>query len=58
MPASRINLLVDQAKAVAALARLHQAQLLADLRLSGCKLGLLVNFSVVLLKQTIKRKSL
>jgi GxxExxY protein len=49
---------IVEAKAVAALACLHEAQLLAYLRLSGCRLGLLVNFDVVLLKQRIKPKIL
>lgn len=56
----RIDLMVDQAviveiKAVEALAPIHQAQLLTYLRLSGCRLGFLINFNVVLLKQGIKR---
>jgi GxxExxY protein len=53
-------LLVDdtvivEAKAVDALSPLHQAQLLTYLRLSGRRLGLLINFNVVLLKQGIRR---
>jgi GxxExxY protein len=56
----RIDLLVDdtvivEVKAVDALSPLHQAQLLTYLRLSGRRLGLLINFNVVLLKQGIRR---
>jgi len=56
----RIDLMVDgvvivEVKAVTALTSLHEAQLLTYLRLSGCRLGLLINFNVVLLKQGIKR---
>jgi GxxExxY protein len=56
----RIDLMVDGAvivevKAVTALTPLHEAQLLTYLRLSGCRLGLLINFNVMLLKQGIKR---
>jgi GxxExxY protein len=56
----RIDLAIDgdvivEVKAVDALAPLHQAQLLTYLRLSGLRLGFLINFNVVLLKQGIKR---
>jgi len=34
---------------------LHEAQLLTYLKLTGCKVGLLINFNVPLLKQGIKR---
>jgi GxxExxY protein len=40
---------------VDALAAIHQAQLLSYLKLSGKRLGLLINFNVVLLKDGIKR---
>lgn len=33
----------------------HDAQILSYLKLSGCKVGLLINFNVKLLKQGIKR---
>lgn len=51
----RIDLMVDGAvivevKAVEALAPLHEAQLLTYLKLSRRRLGLLINFNVVLLK--------
>jgi GxxExxY protein len=42
-------------KSVDALAPVHEAQLLTYLRLSGRRLGFLINFNVVLLKQGIKR---
>ena len=56
----RIDLLVDDAvtleiKSVDSLAPIHQAQLLSYLKLSGCKVGLLINFNVKLLKQGIVR---
>lgn len=56
----RIDLVIDgdvivEVKAVEALAPLHQAQLLTYLRLSGLRLGFLINFNVVLLKHGIKR---
>ncbi len=56
----RIDLLVDDAviveiKSVNSLAPIHQAQLLSYLKLSGCEVGLLINFNVKLLKQGIVR---
>jgi GxxExxY protein len=56
----RLDLLVDdlvivEIKAVDALIPVHQAQLLSHLKLSGKKLGLLINFHVLHLKQGIKR---
>ena len=56
----RIDLLVDDAvtleiKSVDSLAPIHQAQLLSYLKLSGCEVGLLINFKVKLLKQGIVR---
>jgi GxxExxY protein len=56
----RIDLLVEdvvivETKSVNSLAPLHQAQLLAYLRLSGRKVGLLMNFNVLHLKDGIKR---
>ena len=56
----RIDLLVDDAviveiKSVDSLAPIHQAQLLSYLKLSGCEVGLLINFNVKLLKQGIAR---
>lgn len=56
----RLDLLVEEiivieVKSVDALADIHLAQLLTYLKLSGCKLGLLVNFNVEHLKYGIKR---
>ena len=56
----RIDLLVDDAvilgrKPLDSLAPIHQAQLLSYLKLSGCEVGLLINFNVKLLKQGIVR---
>jgi GxxExxY protein len=46
---------IIEIKAVEALNEIHFAQALTHLRLSGLKLGLLINFNVVLLKDGIKR---
>ena len=56
----RIDLLVEkkviiELKAVEALNDVHTAQVLTYLKLSGCKLGLLINFNVVKLMNGIKR---
>ncbi len=56
----RIDLLVEkivviEVKSVENLCEIHFAQLLTYLRLSGCKLGLLMNFNVSLMKDGIKR---
>lgn len=47
--------LVIEIKAVECLNDIHLAQTLTYLKLSKCKLGLLVNFNVLLLKDGIKR---
>ena len=49
------NLVVVELKAIEALTPTHEAQVLTYLRLTGCKLGLLLNFNVRLLKNGIKR---
>ena len=49
------DLVVIEIKSVDALAAIHQAQLLSYLKLSGKRLGLLINFNVVRLKDGIKR---
>ena len=49
------NLVVIELKSVEALNEVHLAQTLTYLKLSGCKLGLLLNFNVALLKNGIKR---
>ena len=56
----RVDVIVEDAvilelKAVSAIAPVHEAQLLSYLRLSGAKVGLLINFHVPLLKDGIKR---
>lgn len=52
------NLVVVELKAVEALAPIHDAQLLTYLRLGGWKVGLLINFNVVVLKDGIHRRIL
>jgi GxxExxY protein len=49
------NKVVIEVKAVEALNDVHKAQVITYLKLSGCKLGLLVNFNVILIKDGIKR---
>ena len=46
---------VVELKTVESLQSVHEAQLLTYLRLTGCKVGLLVNFNVPVLKRGIKR---
>jgi len=48
--------IVVECKSVEVLAPIHDAQLLTYLRLGGYKLGLLINFNVVLLKDGIHRR--
>lgn len=49
------NLVIVEVKAVEKLNSVHEAQLLSYLRLYGCKLGLLINFHVGMLKHGIRR---
>ncbi len=52
----RIDIIVeDKFKSVETLNDVHLAQLLTYLRLSDCKLGLLINFNVKLLKEGVRR---
>jgi len=56
----RIDLMVEkkviiEVKSVDALSDIHLAQILTYLKLSGCKLGLLINFNSTLLKDGFKR---
>lgn len=56
----RLDLLVEgqvivEIKAVDNLLPIHQAQLLSYLKLSGCKVGLLINFNVQVLKNGVRR---
>ena len=47
--------IVVEIKSVETLLPIHQAQLLTYLRLTKCKLGLLINFNVPVLKNGVKR---
>jgi GxxExxY protein len=49
------NKVIIEIKAVEALNETHKAQVLTYLKLTNIKLGLLMNFNVVLLKDGIKR---
>lgn len=56
----RLDLLVDneivvEIKSVESILPIHRAQVISYLRLSGCKVGLLINFNVKLLKNGIER---
>jgi GxxExxY protein len=56
----RIDLLVEKSvivelKAVESILPVHEAQILTYLKLSGNKLGLLLNFNVKLMKDGIRR---
>ena len=56
----RIDLLIEEKviielKAVESLTDLHLAQVLTYLKLSDCKLGLLINFNTILFKNGVKR---
>jgi len=58
----RIDLMVEdkviiEVKSVDAINDVHVAQVLTYLKLSGCKLGLLINFNVAKLKDGIKSQS-
>lgn len=49
---------VLELKAADELHPIHEAQLLTYLKLTGCKVGLLINFNVPVLKNGIKRRVL
>ena len=49
------NKLVIEVKAVEALNDIHLAQVLTYLKLSNCKLGMLINFNVTMIKNGIRR---
>ena len=56
----RLDLIVEdkvvlELKAVKALEPIHEAQLLTYMKLTGSKVGLLINFNVPILKQGVKR---
>jgi len=46
---------VVELKAVKEWEPIHEAQLLTYMKLTGCRVGLLINFNVPVLKQGIKR---
>ena len=50
--------LLLELKSIESLLPIHDAQLLSYLRLTGCKVGLLINFNVQLLKHGIRRRVL
>ena len=52
------NAVVVEVKSIAAIAPIHEAQLLTYLRVGGWKVGLLINFNVVVLKSGICRRVL
>lgn len=56
----RVDLLVEnkviiEVKSVEALNDIHLAQILTYLKLSDCKLGLLINFNVLMIKNGVRR---
>jgi len=56
----RVDLLIEnkvvfEVKAVEGLNDIHLAQVLTNLKLLDCKLGLLINFNVTLIKNGVKR---
>lgn len=56
----RIDLLVNscvvvEVKAIETLLPIHQAQVMTYLRLSGCRLGFLMNFNVQMFKSGVRR---
>lgn len=56
----RIDIIIEdkfivEIKAVESLNEVHLAQLLTYLKLTNCKLGLLINFNVKLLKDGVRR---
>lgn len=56
----RLDLLVEQQvivelKVVEQIAPVHEAQILSYLKFSDCKIGLLINFNVKLLKDGVRR---
>ena len=49
------NKVIIEFKSIEALAHVHYKQVQTYLKLTGCKLGLLVNFNVALIKDGIHR---
>ncbi len=59
----RLDMLVEgqvvvEIKVVDQLMPVHEAQLLSYMKLAGCRVGLLINFNVTLLKDGVKRRIL
>jgi GxxExxY protein len=52
------DVIVVEVKSVDTLAPIHQSQLLTYLKLSGRRLGFLMNFNVRLLKEGLRRVAL
>ncbi|MCK4894917.1 MAG: GxxExxY protein, partial [Calditrichia bacterium] len=50
------NLIICELKAVESLLPIHEAQILSYLKLTGKRLGFLINFNVEIIKKGIKRK--
>jgi GxxExxY protein len=50
-----LNRIIVEVNAISAVAPVHDAVMLTYLRLSGCKIGLLINFHSALLKDGIRR---
>jgi GxxExxY protein len=46
---------IVELKSVESLSRIHSAQLIGYLKITGHKLGILINFNVPVLKEGIKR---
>ncbi len=60
LPSQRLDLLIEnklilELKSVAALAPIHETQLLSYLRAADIKAGLIINFNVVQLKYGVRR---
>ena len=56
----RVDLIVEdkvvvELKSVKSLEAVHEAQLITYMKLTGCQIGLLINFNVAVLKQGIRR---
>lgn len=49
------NVLVVELKAIEAIARVHHHQVITYLKLTGCPVGLLMNFNVPYLKEGLRR---
>jgi GxxExxY protein len=50
-----LDRVILEIKAIAAIAPIHQAVMLTYLRLSGCRIGLLINFHSAVLKDGVRR---